>query len=128
MFMVSLFGLVALPLLNTFAGRWKARPTLFASDREPRPCAIFALVKTAEYRYPRPNPVEEFIFYDHPSVEGRVLPGDGVESRAPGTADPLRIRRHLCAIELMPGRAWDRIHNKKAPPKDGCFVGCGGRI
>ena len=31
-----------------------------------------ALVKTAEYRYPRPSPVEEFIFYDHPSVERRV--------------------------------------------------------
>jgi STE24 endopeptidase len=29
-------------------------------------------VKTAEYRYPRPNAVEEFIFYDHPSVERRV--------------------------------------------------------
>jgi len=31
-----------------------------------------SLVKTAEYRYPRPNAVEEFIFYDHPSVERRV--------------------------------------------------------
>jgi STE24 endopeptidase len=31
-----------------------------------------ALVKTAEYRYPRPNRIEEIIFYDHPSVEGRV--------------------------------------------------------
>ena len=31
-----------------------------------------ALVKTAEYRYPRPSAVEEFIFYDHPSVERRV--------------------------------------------------------
>jgi len=29
-------------------------------------------VKTAEYRYPRPGAVEEFLFYDHPSVERRV--------------------------------------------------------
>ena len=31
-----------------------------------------ALVKTAEYRNPRPNPVQEFVFYTHPSVERRV--------------------------------------------------------
>ena len=31
-----------------------------------------ALVKTAEYRNPRPNAVEEFFFYSHPSVERRV--------------------------------------------------------
>jgi STE24 endopeptidase len=31
-----------------------------------------ALVKTAEYRYPRPNPVQETLFYSHPSVERRV--------------------------------------------------------
>jgi STE24 endopeptidase len=30
-------------------------------------------VKTAEYRYPRPSAFEEFVFYDHPSVERRVL-------------------------------------------------------
>jgi STE24 endopeptidase len=31
-----------------------------------------ALVKTAEYRNPRPTPLEEILFYDHPSVERRV--------------------------------------------------------
>jgi STE24 endopeptidase len=31
-----------------------------------------ALVKTAEYRNPRPNAVQEFVFYTHPSVERRV--------------------------------------------------------
>jgi STE24 endopeptidase len=31
-----------------------------------------ALVKTAEYRNPRPHPVQEFVFYTHPSVEWRV--------------------------------------------------------
>jgi STE24 endopeptidase len=29
-------------------------------------------VKTAEYRNPRPNPVQEFVFYTHPAVERRV--------------------------------------------------------
>ncbi len=32
-----------------------------------------ALVKTAEYRYPRPGVLEEAVFYNHPSVERRVL-------------------------------------------------------
>jgi STE24 endopeptidase len=31
-----------------------------------------ALVKTAEYRNPRPNRAEELVFYTHPSVERRV--------------------------------------------------------
>jgi STE24 endopeptidase len=31
-----------------------------------------ALVKTAEYRNPRPGAMEELLFYDHPSVENRV--------------------------------------------------------
>jgi STE24 endopeptidase len=31
-----------------------------------------ALVKTAEYRNPRPHPLQEMLFYTHPSVERRV--------------------------------------------------------
>jgi STE24 endopeptidase len=31
-----------------------------------------ALVKTAEYRNPRPGTLQEVLFYTHPSVEGRV--------------------------------------------------------
>jgi len=32
-----------------------------------------ALIKTAEYRYPRPHPLQEMLFYTHPSVEKRIL-------------------------------------------------------
>ncbi|MEP3227450.1 MAG: M48 family metallopeptidase [Parasphingorhabdus sp.] len=31
-----------------------------------------ALIKTAEYRYPRPSALQEMLFYTHPSVEWRV--------------------------------------------------------
>jgi STE24 endopeptidase len=72
-FLVSLFGLLALPLLNTFTRVIETRADLYSLRTENRPDALAsALVKTAEYRYPRPNAVEEAIFYDHPSVERRV--------------------------------------------------------
>ena len=72
-FMVSLFGLLALPLLNTFSRTLESRADLYSLRTENRPDALSsALVKTAEYRYPRPAKLEEFVFYDHPSVETRV--------------------------------------------------------
>jgi STE24 endopeptidase len=72
-FMVSLFGLLALPFVNTFARVIETQADLYSLKTENRPDALAsALVKTAEYRYPRPSSVEEFIFYDHPSVERRV--------------------------------------------------------
>jgi len=72
-FMVSLFGLVTLPILNTFARTLESQADAYSLRTENRPDALStALVKTAEYRYPRPSAVEEFIFYDHPSVERRV--------------------------------------------------------
>lgn len=73
LFQVSLFGLLALPFLNTFARTMETQADQYSLRTENRPDALStALVKTAEYRYPRPNPVEEAIFYDHPSVERRV--------------------------------------------------------
>jgi STE24 endopeptidase len=73
MFMVSLFGLLASPLLNTFSRTLESQADAYSLRTENRPDALStALVKTAEYRYPRPNPDEEFIFYDNPSVERRV--------------------------------------------------------
>jgi STE24 endopeptidase len=73
MFLVSLLGLLASPLLNTFARTLETDADNYSLRTENRPDALStALVKTAEYRYPRPNRLEEFVFYDHPSVEARV--------------------------------------------------------
>jgi STE24 endopeptidase len=72
-FLVSLFGFLAMPFLNTFARTLESQADLYSLQTENRPDALStALVKTAEYRYPRPNKVEEIVFYDHPSVEARV--------------------------------------------------------
>jgi STE24 endopeptidase len=72
-FMVSLFGVLASPFINTFARTIETQADLYSLRTENRPDALStALVKTAEYRYPRPGKLEEIIFYDHPSVENRV--------------------------------------------------------
>lgn len=73
MFMVSLLGLVSLPVTNTFSRTLESDADAYSLRTENRPDALAtSLVKTAEYRYPRPAAVEEAIFYDHPSVERRV--------------------------------------------------------
>jgi STE24 endopeptidase len=72
-FMISLFGLLTLPIFNTFSRTLESQADLYSLQTENRPDALStSLVKTAEYRYPRPNQVEEVVFYDHPSVEARV--------------------------------------------------------
>ena len=72
-FMISLFGLLALPFFNTFSRTLESQADLYSLQTENRPDALStSLVKTAEYRYPRPNQIEEIVFYDHPSVEARV--------------------------------------------------------
>ncbi|MGN6058890.1 MAG: M48 family metallopeptidase [Sphingomicrobium sp.] len=72
-FMVSLFGLLSLPIFNTFSRTLEAQADMYSLRTENRPDALStSLVKTAEYRYPRPGRLEEIIFYDHPSVESRV--------------------------------------------------------
>jgi STE24 endopeptidase len=73
MFMFTLFGVVTLPLSNTFSRTLEANADMYSLKTENRPDALStSLVKTAEYRYPRPNRIEEIVFYDHPSVESRV--------------------------------------------------------
>lgn len=73
LFMVSLFGFLALPIFNTFSRTLEAQADLYSLRTENRPDALStSLVKTAEYRYPRPGKIEEIVFYDHPSVESRV--------------------------------------------------------
>ena len=72
-FLAGLLGLLASPLLNTFSRTLETQADAYSARTENRPDALAsALVKTAEYRYPRPTRLEEIVFYDHPSVERRV--------------------------------------------------------
>ena len=73
MVMVSFLFLLALPLVNAFIRFGETQADRYSLETARLPDALAsALVKTAEYRYPRPNPVQEMLFYSHPSVERRV--------------------------------------------------------
>ncbi|HEY6964581.1 MAG TPA: M48 family metalloprotease [Erythrobacter sp.] len=69
----SVLGLLALPLTNTLTRMGETEADLYSLQTVNEPDALAsALVKTAEYRYPRPSPLEEMLFYTHPSVEKRA--------------------------------------------------------
>ncbi len=74
LFITSLFGLVATPLVNANTRVGERQADAYSLETVNLPDALAsALVKTAEYRYPRPSDVQEMLFYTHPSVERRVM-------------------------------------------------------
>ena len=73
LFLVALFGLLAQPAFNALIRVGEVESDRYSLETVNLPDALAsALVKTAEYRYPRPGALEEFLFYSHPSVERRV--------------------------------------------------------
>ena len=73
MVMVSLLLVLARPLVNASIRFGETQADQYSLETAKLPDALAsALVKTAEYRYPRPHPVQEMLFYTHPSVERRV--------------------------------------------------------
>lgn len=70
----SVLGLLVTPLTNTLTrvGETESDQYSLTTVNEPDALAT-ALVKTAEYRYPRPSALQEALFYTHPSVEKRAL-------------------------------------------------------
>jgi STE24 endopeptidase len=70
---VSFLALLAQPVINFIVRQGEIEADQYSYQSVNLPDAMAtALVKTAEYRNPRPNAVQEFIFYSHPSVEKRV--------------------------------------------------------
>ena len=72
-FMISLLLLFAQPLVNGTIRKGENEADQYSLENVNLPDALAtALVKTAEYRNPRPSELEETLFYTHPSVERRV--------------------------------------------------------
>jgi STE24 endopeptidase len=74
MFMVAVFALLSQPVMNALIRHGEIAADRYSLTTVNLPDAMAsALVKTAEYRNPRPGRLEEWAFYTHPSVEQRVL-------------------------------------------------------
>lgn len=70
---VSILGVFAQPVINSVTRVGESEADAYSLRTANLPDALAgALVKTAEYRYPRPSALQEVIFYSHPSVETRV--------------------------------------------------------
>jgi STE24 endopeptidase len=73
LFMVSVIAVLSQPVLNSVTRIGESEADAYSLRTVNLPDALAgALVKTAEYRYPRPSAFEEIAFYSHPSVERRV--------------------------------------------------------
>ena len=80
----SVLGLLATPLTNSITRIGETEADLYSLQTVNEPEALAsALMKTAEYRYPRPSALEEALFYTHPSVEKRVLMGMEWKAKTP---------------------------------------------
>lgn len=71
--LLAVFFLLATPVTNTITRTLEAQADIFGLNaaRQPDGFATAAL-KLAEYRKLEPSPLEEFIFYDHPSGRTRI--------------------------------------------------------
>lgn len=71
--LLSFLGFIGTPVLNTMTRTIEAHADIFGlnSAREPDGFATVAL-KLSEYRKLDPSPLEEFVYYDHPSGRSRI--------------------------------------------------------
>lgn len=85
----AILNLLITPVTNnlTRIGEKEADAYSLKTVNEPDALAT-ALIKTAEYRYPRPSALQEVLFYTHPSVEKRVLRAMEWKAAHPKAAPP----------------------------------------
>jgi len=70
---LTVIGVLATPVLSGMTRFTEADADHFSMIYANEPDGLSkALIKTAEYRAPSPSAIEEFIFYDHPSVGSRI--------------------------------------------------------
>ncbi len=73
LFVIGLLGALADPVTNAMTRMGESEADAYSLEHAQLPDALAgALIKTAEYRYPLPGPLEEALFYTHPSVENRI--------------------------------------------------------
>ena len=70
----SIFFFVLTPVLNTYIRAQEHEADMYGlnASRQPDGFAV-AAIHLGEYRKMSPGPIEEFIFFDHPSGRRRIL-------------------------------------------------------
>ena len=99
MLILAAYFFVLTPISNTAIRITEREADAFGINtcREPDGAAMVAL-KLAQYRKLDPSPVEEFVFFDHPSGRARIrmamdwkaanLPAGGSPTVAPSSVEP----------------------------------------
>ena len=73
LFLVGVITMFTQPVSNTLSRMNETEADHYSYEMVNLPDGMAsALIKTAEYRNPRPDKLEEWLFYTHPSVERRV--------------------------------------------------------
>ena len=73
LFVMSLLVTLAQPVTNGLTRVGEREADAYSLEHVGLPDALSgALIKTAEYRYPLAGPMEEALFYTHPTVANRV--------------------------------------------------------
>ncbi|HEX3653019.1 MAG TPA: M48 family metallopeptidase [Rhizomicrobium sp.] len=72
--LVTFFLLIATPVTNTITRTLEAQADIFGLNTARQPDGFsLATLKLSEYRKLDPSPLEEFVFYDHPSGRSRIF-------------------------------------------------------
>ena len=88
---LAFLGVLATPVFATMTRTMEEDADHFSLVHANEPDGLSkALIKTAEYRAPSPSAVEEFLFYDHPSVENRIRRAREWKAAHPTGARPTR--------------------------------------
>lgn len=70
---ISIFGFVLTPIFNTWTRTQEAEADMYGLNASRQPDGFArAAIHLGEYRKMSPGPVEEWIFYDHPSGRNRI--------------------------------------------------------
>lgn len=87
---VVVLGLLGNPISASLTRWGESEADRFSLERVNEPDGLArALVKTIEYRAATPNPLEEILFYDHPSVGSRVRKAMEWKAAHPAGAIPV---------------------------------------
>jgi STE24 endopeptidase len=71
--LVSIFGFVVTPIMNTYIRTTEGEADMYGLNASRQPDGFAqAAIHLGEYRKMNPGPLEEFIFFDHPSGRNRI--------------------------------------------------------